>query len=431
MDDSVALRRYLERHKETGLPGLGGDSPRWRQVLVLPAYRESPALLDDLRQLPAGPGRSLVILVLNRPDRDKDPLANAGLRARIQQLMQDTGEGAPPLLPLNDHSDLYLLDLETLHGATPASQGVGLARKAGCDLALEWMAQGIIGGEWICCTDADARLPDDYFTRLERIDANAVAAVFPFLHMADGPDTCERATALYELRLHHHVLGLEYAGSPYAYHSLGSCLAFSSSAYARVRGFPRRAGAEDFYLLNKLAKLGTVARPGGRPVRITSRLSARVPFGTGPAVQAIAARKQPEAAPVFYHPFCYEVLRALLDALPRLATQPAQDLAALLGQQGLSPGQARLAHDKLQALGLQKCLEHCRRQAGSSAQFLRYFHEWFDAFVVLKFIHALRDDGWPMQSLAQLEKIEPGLWPSPERDVGGLRKGIAQHWGWH
>ena len=79
---------------------------------------------------------------------------------------------------------------------------------------------------------------------------------------------CNTATALYELRLHHYVLGLEYAGSPYAYHTLGSCLAVKADAYAQVRGFPKRAGAEDFYLLNKLAKLGAMPRLQGRCIRI-------------------------------------------------------------------------------------------------------------------------------------------------------------------
>jgi hypothetical protein len=427
MEDSVALRRYLERHVESDLPRLKGNQPRWRQVLVLPAYRESPALLDNLRQLPVGPGRSLVVLVLNRPERDEDHLANEDLRSAVQQ-HQDTG--APLLLRLNDHSDLYLLDLETLHGATPTSQGVGRARKAGCDLALEWMAQGVIDGEWICCTDADAVLPGDYFHQLGNIDGKSVTAVFPFRHVVEGADTCGSATALYELRLHHHVLGLEYAGSPYAYHSLGSCMAFRGDAYARVRGFPRRAGAEDFYLLNKLNKLAPVTRLRGKPINIRARLSSRVPFGTGPAVQAIAEAEHPEAAKIFYHPHCYEMLRALLGSLPRLAEEPGQNLVALLIQQGLSHGLAQRAQDKLRALGLEKSLQHCRRQSHSPEQFLRHFHQWFDAFLVLKFIHALRDDGWPMQPLAQLETLEPRLWPTPAQDIEGLRKGIARHWCW-
>ena len=429
----IALARYLGRHVEPGLPGPGPDGARWRQVAVLPAYREPPTLLQQLRHFPAGAGRSLVILVLNRPDTDGDPLANSALRAAIQQAMGAPGSASPPCAPLNDHADVYLLDLEALRGPTPALQGVGLARKAGSDLALTWMASGAIAGDWICSIDADATLPGDYFKQLKAAGGDAVAAVFPFRHVPGGIGADDAATALYELRLHHHVLGLEYAGSPYAFHALGSCLAVRANAYTQVRGFPRRAGAEDFYLLNKVAKLGTVARLRGSCIHLQSRPSSRVPFGTGPAVRAIAGAAHPAAAPVFYHPHCYAMLRALLGCLPELAADPERELADLLAGQGLAPAAARQAHVVLLALGLERALAHCRRQGRSSAQFLRQFHQWFDAFRTLKFIHAIRDAGHPMQSLAQLGPLQPCLWPaapSSQRDVDALRVACARHWGW-
>ncbi|NQX90120.1 MAG: hypothetical protein HRT77_15820, partial [Halioglobus sp.] len=356
MRGNVALQRYLQRHIERGLPAANGTRC-WQQVLVIPAYRESPALLGNLRRLPSGPGKTLVILVLNRPDQDRDTLANAALRNAVH--------GQPALdcslFALNQYSELYLLDLEQLRGTTPASQGVGLARKTGCDLALQWMSQGAISDEWIYCTDADALLPPGYFERLRHVAKDTGAAVFPFQHVNGDSYRCDRATALYELRLHHHVLGLEYAGSPYAYHSLGSCLALRGNHYAQVRGFPRRAGGEDFYLLNKLRKLGPIDRLKGAPIRIRSRLSSRVPFGTGPAVRNIATEEQPEAAAVFYHPVCYHVLSLLLRALTELAVDPTQRLARLLVRAGLSIAAAEQVDATLRKRGFQAALTHCQR----------------------------------------------------------------------
>ncbi len=429
MDDSVALQRYRQRHMEADLPQLIDDGSRWRQVLVIPAYREPASLLEDLRHLPAGAGRSLVILVLNRPCRDPDKRANSELRAAVANRPNGAGT-SPALMPLNPHTDLFPFDLERLRGPTPTSQGVGLARKAGCDLALEWMAQGAITGHWICCTDADAILPDDYYDQLDGSTGDTVAAVFPFRHVPEGDDAGDRATALYELRLHHHVLGLEYAGSPYAYHSLGSSLAVKAEAYAQVRGFPRRAGAEDFYLLNKLAKLGQVARPTGASIRIRSRLSSRVPFGTGPAVQAIAAAKRPEGERIFYHPVCYAALRTLLQGLEELAADPGKEIATLINPGRLPPAAAESAREALEGMGLAAALDHCRRQGKSPAAFRRHFHQWFDGFLTLKFIHALRDNGWPMRSLEELETLEPRLWPPSRQGVEHLRGSIARHWGW-
>ncbi len=406
MRDGVALQRYLQRHTEAGLPQHNFTEPHWQQVLVLPAYRESSVLLQSLTQLPAGQGRTLLILVLNRPDSDTNPQANTELRLVLQDSsLPREKRGAVLIQCLNTYTDLYLLDMETLYGPTPAAHGVGLARKTGCDLALQWMVAGGISSEWLCSTDADATLPADYFEQLGSAAPDAVAAVFPFCHVPGGEQDCDTATALYERRLHHYVLGLEYAGSPYAYHTLGSCLAIRASAYAHVRGFPKRAGAEDFYLLNKLAKIGPIARLSGSRIELQSRRSSRVPFGTGPAVEAILASAQPHNAALFYHPHCFDALRALLASLPELSHDTDQDIAQLLLRHGLNQAAAAQAQQALVALGIQSAITHCQRQSKSSDQFQRQFHQWFDAFRTLKFIHALRDAGWPQQSLTQLNAL--------------------------
>ena len=433
MRHSVALQRYLQRHIEPGLPDYHCSSPRWSNALVIPAYQESADLMQRLSRLPGGDGKTLVLLVLNRPDSDPDVEVNAALRAAVGELkLAGAPAGAPRTRLLNDHADLYLHDMESLNIQLPAAQGVGLARKAGCDTILKWMSQGAIGGEWICCTDADARLPGDYFQRLAGI-SEAGAAVYPFRHMPGPQRNYDRATARYELRLHHYVLGLEYAASPYAHHTLGSCLAIRAEHYTQVRGFPKRAGGEDFYLLNKLAKLGPVARLSGECIELQSRLSARVPFGTGPAVAKIAAAERPDALPLFYHPHCFAALRAVLALMPALRATPTSDITMGLQSMGLDNDLALASSEVLGSMELDHALAHCRRQGKSPAQFLRQFHQWFDAFRTLKFIHMLRDAGWPEQALAALNDHSPQLWPEPETAAAGvesLRDSINRHWGW-
>ncbi len=298
MKHDSALAQYLQRHVEPNLPAPPDPGEPWDYVLVIPAYRENPSLLESLGHYLSTAGHGLTILVLNRPQRDVDAEANAALRAAVQGLRTRGSR----LHRLEGAGDLYCLDLEQETGPTPSSQGVGLARKTGCDLALKWWASGLIASDWMGCTDADASLPDDYFSRLQRLPSSAGAAVFPFEHRSGADQRCNEATALYELRLHHYVLGLQYARSPYAYHSLGSATAIRFGAYARVRGFPRRSGAEDFYLLNKVNKLAPVARLQGKCIGLESRPSARVPFGTGPAVAEVAAGGHLTAQPIFYHP---------------------------------------------------------------------------------------------------------------------------------
>jgi len=431
MRGNVALQRYLQRHIQPGLPEYTFSEPRWHNVLVVPAYRESAELLARLPPRPHGNDRTLLILVLNRPDSDPDARANATLRAAVASRATDCSERCGvPVLRLDGSTELYLLDMEALYGPTPAAGGVGLARKAGCDLALRWMDAGGISGRWLCSTDADAALPPDYFRQLDSAAVQAAAAVFPFRHVPGTDAACDAATALYELRLHHYVLGLEYAGSPYAWHTLGSALAIDANAYAQVRGFPRRDGAEDFYVLNKLAKVGPVARLQGSCIELQSRRSERVPFGTGPAVADIMAHPHTHDAALFYHPACFTALRALLASLPALAEAPTQELAQLFGSQGISTELARQMQATLAAMGVTAALQHCRQHGKSGPQFQRQFHQWFDGFRTLKFIHALRDAGYPQQSLRQTGTLTPRLWPTDARDVEQLREDVRRHWGW-
>ncbi|MEM9255535.1 MAG: glycosyltransferase family A protein [Pseudomonadota bacterium] len=430
MRDAVALQRYLQRHIEPQLPSAVTASQRWRHAVVIPAYREDASLLERLRAAPAAVRgeKNLVVLVINRPSTEANDDINAPLRQAISGLKNVSNEtGVDHTLALRDDLELFLLDLDQLRGPLPADEGVGLARKAGCDLALRWIHEGAIKEDWVCNTDADACLPPDYFTRLQSLEDHHLGAVFPFVHIPSGNEAIDTATALYELRLHQYVLGLEFAESPYALHTLGSCLALRAGAYAHVRGVPKRAGAEDFYLLNKLAKLGPVARLKGRCIQLLSRASSRVPFGTGPAVKAIAEGRET----VFYHPQCFEALRCVLRCFAGLAAQPDADLADLIGTSGLQPKVAQAALHALQHFGIETTLAHCRRQGRTHPQFLQHLTTWFDGQRSLQFIHRLRDDGWRTSGFTEIDRLTPQLWPPHDaQSVTSLREAIHRHWGW-
>jgi hypothetical protein len=82
-------------------------------------------------------------------------------------------------------------------------------------------------------------------------------------------------------------------------------------------------------------------------------------------------------------------------------------------------------------MGLAAALDHCRRQGKSPEQFLRQFHQWFDGFRSLRFVHGIRDAGWPACSLAELRAVHPRLWPMASgNSIAELCQGIRQHRGW-
>ena len=116
MRNDIALSRYLQRHIEPDLPDCLSPGGRWHNSLVVPAYGESPELLQQLAVTLANTGATLVILVLNRPDTEPDEAVNQSLRDAVATLPGV----APALYRLGPDIDLFCYDLERLAGPTPA-----------------------------------------------------------------------------------------------------------------------------------------------------------------------------------------------------------------------------------------------------------------------------------------------------------------------
>ncbi len=419
------MDKYLRDYAEPMIAALDGlrDEPHWENVVVIPACNEEPAFL---RSPPPSGGRSLMILVINESPaaarvvsmRNRS-LAEA-VQTRFVPVWQAAADQGLSLWrdPLASR-DVLLLDRFSAGRQLPAGGGVGLARKTGADLALSLIRQQRVRSRWIHCSDADVQLPETYFSCVAGLADGArdhSALVYPFSHVAAGSGGADdslvfMATQLYELALRYYVAGLRFARSPYAYHTIGSSMAVNALHYAKVRGFPRREAGEDFYLLNKLAKVGPVlelaAGPDCAAIAITSRRSDRVPFGTGAAVNRITALADPLGGYGFYHPAVFGLLKSWLESLPAIWRSGSTDLTV-----GLLTGQAddhrqkerqRVLIEILRTMRTEQALEHAFRQSNDFGQFTRQLHTWFDAFRTLKLIHALRDTCLPCVSYAGLQ----------------------------
>jgi len=314
--------------------------------------------------------------------------------------------------------DVLLVDRFGEGRKLPSRGGVGHARKIGADLAASLIQRECIDSPWIHCTDGDVRLPETYFTcsnKLKNQERKYSALVYPFYHgRVTGnaePGEIILATQLYEFSLRYYVAGMRFARSPYAFHTIGSTLAVHASHYVGVRGFPRRSAGEDFYLLNKLAKVACVLEletgSDCKPLEIASRLSDRVPFGTGAAVNKITASSNPLKDFRFYNPDVFVLLKRWLCSWPRIWQMQSSDFAASVRHHSSDPKSCTPQGDYLlaglDAMGTEKALQHAFRQSRDFEQFSRQMHTWFDAFRTLKLIHFLRDHHLRSISIAELE----------------------------
>ncbi|NDD04613.1 MAG: hypothetical protein EB078_06885, partial [Proteobacteria bacterium] len=164
---------------------------------------------------------------------------------------------------------------------------------------------------------------------------------------------------LYEIHLRNYFLMLYEAESPFAFPSIGSCLAIQASSYAQVRGFPKRQAGEDFHLLNKLRKLGAIHYRKGEPISLRGRFSHRVPFGTGQSTTDIFRLLTQGDEYSLYNPASFVFLKQLMKASEQTLNVPSEQFAKafqswreyliLQSPSGFSAGEKLLLPDLLQA----------------------------------------------------------------------------------
>ena len=393
-----ASAQYRQRHAEPEANLAARCRDTFDFVLVVPAYGESPDFMDGYRAAASAAGSLLVVVVVN--GRVGAPAAvdtaNATCMRALTTRFSLVALGPGGWIGRDtEHPSLSLLVVDrcTDGHQLPARQGVGLARKIGADLALSLIVAQRVRHPLIAMTDADAHLPADYFARLARLEPGYSAALFPFWHEPGGDRRMDRATALYELRLRYFERGLRWARSPYAFHTVGSTMVVDARSYALVRGVPRRRAGEDFYLLGKLSKLGPVTALAGDPIRLRSRLSERVPFGTGSESAKLARGAELQ----LYHPACFAAVRQVVSDLQYLA-----EAASTAGPDGAPTVTADvlarmppLVRRFLIAQGAPHAWQGITAQAPDPVTRLRRLHDWFDGFRTLKLIHYVRDHASP------------------------------------
>lgn len=395
-----ALDKYLSRYVEPeadAVRSLFGHPRRdaYAGALVIPAFAEGEGVLRTLKSIPRPEkGPALVVLVLNAGEK----ACRSEQEATAESF--DAMDAWLPCRRLEGCFASFEADFGTLlvvkrygESSLRVGEGVGKARKIGADILLRLWVDRAIADPWIRSSDADVILPRDYWRCLEPVSPSVVGATYPFAHADDCLHT-RQAIVNYELSIRYYVLGLSLSHSPYAFHTIGSTLAFTMDAYAKVRGIPNRRAGEDFYLMNKLAQIGKIQRLQGNKILLSSRESRRTPFGTGASL--IRLREIPFEEMPLYHPDSFLFLKAWLMALRDVLNSKYPPMLEHCFVNRLQ--EMHLDCDRgLRALMRLNILDRLHLLIEQSPPHLmRALHTLFDGFRTLKFIHALREEGLTM-----------------------------------
>lgn len=374
-----AHRQYFERYAEQTAALASELQDPVAAAVVVPAYAEALLLPPLLGSCEQHLGDVLLVLVINRRVDSPITVAANNRQAHAHVAERYTFVHRQGCLTLYAAPWGPLAVLETV---LPRRQGVGLARKQGLDLAWAAWHQGLVRSPWLRCTDADVVLPQDY--QAQGLPRQGAAALFPYRHRLPADPFFREAILRYEIRLRHYTAGLRQAGSTYAFSTVGSTIAVHAEAYAKVRGMPKRAAGEDFHFLNKLAKVGPVHGLAGEPLILSSRISTRVPFGTGRAMTQATNAFAP-----CYHPDAFKHLHDFIRALDRVASGSAFHLP---------PGPYQRLLENHYRTRIATGAHSAVRGATTKADALRRMHTFFDALRTLKVVHLLQAQGLRPQS---------------------------------
>ncbi len=379
---------------------------QFSQVVCIPFFDENLEWLTSLATAAQQYAETetslprLLILTINRAEKSEPCRLNKQAVDHIKSLPQQWVNQYLSLHYFSDNLSIILIDRSTEH-LIPIKQGVGLARKIACDIAAYLVEQHIVTNPVFMSSDADVIFPENYFSGIHdaanALHKNHAAFIFNYQHI-NSVSLCDdsqhqaqqtaihSATLYYERSLRDYEAGLSAAGSPYAYQTIGSCIAIETNAYIQVRGFPKRSAGEDFYLLNKLNKLKPVKTLQAPTLGIQSRISQRVPFGTGPAVEKLLAGN----SALFYAPICFVLLGDWIKYLSALAE--CNNLNDL--NQGLALPFHKPAYfsdtvlvQLFETLNTEKFARQCLQQHKSAEKRMKAYHDWFDGFKTLKAIH--------------------------------------------
>ncbi|HOZ30790.1 MAG TPA: glycosyltransferase family A protein [Bacteroidales bacterium] len=347
-------------YKETGI------------IVVIPCYDDEYVFrtLESLDNAKPPKCKTEIIIIINSGENSsQQSIANNHLI--YNKLKQQKEES------FYKNFDIYVHNIENI---PKKIAGVGNARKTGMDEAVRRFnsinnADGII-----VSLDADCLVDKNYFVEIEDYYKNkpkSGACTIQFQHDFN-PDNYSyeimSACRLYEIYLRYFRLALKYSGYPSPIHTIGSCFSVKAQSYIKVGGMSQRQGGEDFYFLHKLTKMTKVGTINKAIVFPSPRISDRVPFGTGPAVNKIVSDKSYKV----YNFELFNILKKFFSCYDELYSN--SQIADL-----------NIPDEVTKYIGIDNLISivnECKKNTNSIQSFRKRLQSKLDAFFIIKFLNS-------------------------------------------
>jgi len=411
------IQKYLAKQNHKNWNVELTSSKKYSNIVIIPALDEFdsiPQLIDSLKKNSKYYlERTLFLFVVNnlKSSSKQIKLNNQFTLKYLKNFFLDVSN-----LTIN----FGIIDASSNGKELPEKDGgVGFARKLGMDLALNYFDYTSNKKKIFISLDADCTVSSNYLELIvEEFNKNTYhAAVVNFEHTLPD-DKIEKAAILnYELFLRYYVLGLKYAKSHYAYNWVGSTIVCDAESYINVGGMNKRKAGEDFYFLEKLAKIDEIHKLDGATVFPSARISSRVPFGTGQRVKRFTDQAQNEY--LLYNSESFEILKNWLEIFQNSIFLSSNEY--LKAAKSIHP----LLFEYLQEQKFEDNWDKILSHSKSDKQINKQKILWMDGFRTLKLIHYLRDNGLPMKNTFReintlLEKMQVEIDFKTKEDIPSI-----------
>lgn len=348
-------------------------------IVVIPSYKE-PNLMDTLISLKANSFKDVsveVIIVLNESESCDKSISDYHQRQllEIEKWASSNNTNKIKFHPI--YVDKIDNDVA----------GAGIARKIGMDEAYKRFEsignlQGLISN-----LDADAVVQDNYLSELITIAKNdnktkAFSIYYEHLLNEHLSEKNRKSIVSYESHLRYYVHMQKMLQLPYAYQTVGSSMAVKAFAYAEGFGMNKRQAGEDFYFLQKFIKTGYFKNINTTAVYPSARISDRVPFGTGKSLNTLMNSSDSLST---YNYKSFQALETLVNNLENIYYDYISNIVKL----------DKPIFNFLEMRNFKKRFQEIKTNTKNYPAFKKRFFRWFDAFILMKYLHYTRDKYYP------------------------------------
>lgn len=377
MPEDVYWKNYAERFRT--FPALINYPVKTgtRMIITIPVYSE-PDLLVTLS--------SLLQNSLSKNPIEVIILFNKNIYMKLEEVIQHDRVWHECLMWIKENENDWIVFHPVYLEEMPDKKGgVGWARK----LAMDEAARRLPDDGIIACLDGDCTVAQNYIQEIEdqfSQQPSFDAASIYYEHYYDLEKIKDyEAIIQYELHLRYLVHAQRWCGHPFAYQTVGSAMAVRRNAYLLQGGMNTKRAGEDFYFLQKFIENGKLFEIRNTTVYPSSRVSNRVPFGTGRAMQQILEGK-------IWMTRNFEIFLAIK---PLFASIDQVREIILTGHSSESlmeiAGIRRELFDFLMKENFWTALHEIASNTNSTASFKKRFFRYFNGFQMIRYMHYMRD----------------------------------------